>query len=52
MLTDDRGEFTHDIDSLLLSPGIHELWVIDTTTGVTSNVAKFEVTLEQVSPTK
>ena len=47
MLTDDRGEFTHDIDTLLLMPGTHELWVIDSTTGVTSNIAKFEVTLDQ-----
>jgi hypothetical protein len=48
MLTDGDGKFTHEIDSLLLAPGIHELWVIDTTTGATSNVAKFEVTLERL----
>jgi hypothetical protein len=45
MLTDADGKFTHEIDTLLLAPGIHELWVIDSTTGATSNVAKFEVTL-------
>lgn len=47
MLTDKDGKFTHEIDTLLLAPGIHELWVIDSTTGVTSNVAKFEVVLER-----
>jgi hypothetical protein len=47
MLTDSEGKFTHEIDTLLLAPGIHELWVIDSTTDVSSNVAKFEVTLEQ-----
>jgi hypothetical protein len=50
MLTDDEGRFTHEIDTLLLAPGIHELWVIDSTTGVSSNIAKFEVTLEQPRP--
>src|SRR3989454_11588248 len=49
MLTDARGEFTHDIDTLLLSPGVHEVWVVDDTTKTTSSVAKFEVTLEPVS---
>ena len=47
MLTDTEGKFTHEIDTLLLAPGIHELWVIDSTSGATSNVAKFEVTLAQ-----
>lgn len=47
MYTDDKGEFTHEIDTLLLEPGIHELWVLDTVSGVTSNVARFEVTLEK-----
>ena len=45
MLTDDRGELTHEIDTLLLQPGFHDLWIIDST-GVSSNVAQFEVTLE------
>jgi hypothetical protein len=48
MLTDEYGKFRHEVDTLLLTPGIHELWVIDSTTGATSNVAKFEVTLEPV----
>jgi hypothetical protein len=49
MLTDDRGEFSHDIDTLLLAVGTHQLWVVDSTTGVSSNVATFEVTLDQAS---
>jgi hypothetical protein len=47
MLTDVDGKFEHEIDTLLLTPGTHELWVLDTTTNVTSNVAKFEVSLER-----
>lgn len=49
MLTDSDGKFTHEIDTLLLVPGTHELWVIDTATDVSSNIAKFEVTLAPVS---
>ncbi len=47
MLTDDRGEFTHDIDTLLLAPGIHEVWVEDEASKTSSNIARFEVTLAQ-----
>lgn len=47
MLTDSEGKFEHEVDTLLLTPGIHELWVLDTTTNVTSNVAKFELSLER-----
>lgn len=43
MLTNDNGEFTHDIDTLLLDGGVHEIWVVDST-GVSSNVATFDVT--------
>src|SRR5438309_793823 len=46
MLTDDRGELTHDIDTLLLTPGIHEVWVVDDHSKTSSNVARFEVTLD------
>jgi hypothetical protein len=46
LLTNDRGEFVHDIDTLLLAPGPHEVWVVDDASNVTSNVAHFEVTLE------
>jgi len=49
ILTDAKGEFTHDIDSLLLLKGVHEVWVFDSTTGITSNVARFETTAEQGS---
>ena len=47
MLTDAKGELTHEIDTLLLYVGTHELWMVETKTGVSSNVAKFEVTLDQ-----
>jgi len=46
MMTNDRGEITHDIDTLLLSPGTHEVWVTDEHSKTSSNVARFEVTLE------
>ena len=48
MLTDGDGKIEHEIDTLLLTPGVHEVWVIDTTTNVSSNVAKFEVRLERL----
>jgi hypothetical protein len=41
-LTDDKGRFTHSINTELMLVGIHEVWVIDST-GVSSNVANFEV---------
>src|SRR5207302_10284813 len=51
ILTDAHGEFEHDIDTLLLQRGIHDLWVVDSTTGLTSNVAHFNATEDQ-GPTK
>src|SRR4026208_51647 len=42
IITDDRGEFTHTIDTYTFSAGTHEVWV-EESTGVSSNVAKFEV---------
>jgi hypothetical protein len=48
MLTDSKGEIFHEIDTLLLQPGVHEVWVIDSATKASSNVAKFEVTLGPV----
>ena len=42
LLTDERGEFTHVIDTYLFEGGIHEVWVVDSN-GVSSNVASFEV---------
>jgi hypothetical protein len=47
MLADDKGQFTHLIETWLLQVGVHEVWVIDRKTGVSSNVATFEVTLDQ-----
>ena len=44
LLTNDKGEFTHDIETLVLTLGIHELWVVDDTSKVTSNKVQFEVT--------
>jgi len=44
MFTDEHGEIKHDIDTIVMSPGTHELWVIDDATGVSSNIARFEVT--------
>jgi hypothetical protein len=44
LLTDDRGAFTHEIDTLLLAIGVHELWVVDDDSKTPSNRVKFEVT--------
>jgi len=43
-LTNERGEFTHDIDTLLLSPGTHEVWVEDEKSKAVTEVVRFEVT--------
>ena len=42
IITDERGEFTHHIDTYLMEIGTHEVWV-EENTGFSSNVAKFEV---------
>jgi hypothetical protein len=47
MMTNDRGELVHDIDTLLLSPGIHEVWVEDDQSQKITDVVRFEVTNEQ-----
>ncbi|HLQ76883.1 MAG TPA: hypothetical protein VK210_05990 [Terriglobia bacterium] len=47
ILTDVHGEFVQDIDTLLLLRGIHDLWVLDSATGLTSNVAHFDATNDQ-----
>jgi hypothetical protein len=47
MMTDDRGEFVHDIDTLLLSPGVHEVWVEDINSNTKSDIVRFEVTSDQ-----
>lgn len=43
LLTDDKGEFTHVIDTYLFLAGTYELWVEDRTREKTSNVVRFEV---------
>lgn len=47
MLTNEKGEFAHDIDSLLLSPGLHTIWVEDAQSKKVSEQVQFEVTVEQ-----
>jgi hypothetical protein len=47
ILTDAHGEFEHDIDTLLLMRGVHDLWVVDSATGLTSNFAHFNATDDQ-----
>src|SRR5262245_38991348 len=48
IFTNDRGEFSHEIDTLILGPGNFELWVVDDASKQTSNVVKFEVTVTPV----
>jgi hypothetical protein len=45
MYTNDKGEFVHDIDTVVFQPGVHEVWVEDVKAKTTSNVARFEVTM-------
>ena len=47
ILTTEQGEFSHEIDTLLLNAGVYELWVVDDATRISSDAVKFEVTLEQ-----
>ena len=42
-ITDEKGQFTHNINTQELPLGKHEVWVVDSG-GVTSNIATFEVT--------
>ena len=37
MVADTHGEFSHDIDTLLLAFGTHELWVVDGTSKISSD---------------
>jgi hypothetical protein len=46
LFTDDKGNFTHDIDTLVLTLGTHELWVVDDRTNTVSNHVRFEVTAD------
>jgi len=43
IVADARGEFTHEIDTLLLALGTHELWVMDDSSKTSSNRVQFEV---------
>jgi hypothetical protein len=45
MYTNDKGEFAHDIDTVVMQPGVHEVWVEDVKAKTTSNIARFEVTM-------
>jgi len=44
ILTDAHGEFEQDIDTLLLLRGVHDVWAVDSVTGLGSNVAHFDAT--------
>jgi hypothetical protein len=46
-LTDDKGEFTHKIETFTLLAGTHEVWVVDGA-GHSSNVLRFEVAEKSV----
>ena len=45
MYTNDKGEFVHDIDTVVMTPGVYELWAEDVKTNTTSNTARFELTM-------
>jgi hypothetical protein len=45
MYTNDKGEFMHDIDTVVMTPGVYELWAEDVKTNTTSNIARFELTM-------
>jgi hypothetical protein len=47
-LTNEKGEFEHDIESFLLPIGVMEVWVVDAKTNMSSNIAKFETTHDQM----
>jgi hypothetical protein len=47
-LTNEKGEFEHDIESFLLPIGVMEVWVVDVKTNVSSNIARFETTHDQM----
>src|SRR5689334_3355737 len=49
-IANDRGEFFHSIDTLLLSPGTYELWVIDDRSKAASNTVRFAVGFDEATP--
>ena len=52
LMTNEKGEFSHDIDTLLLWPGVHEVWVEDPAAKAVSDIARFEVILDEKSPNR
>jgi hypothetical protein len=52
MMTNDRGEIIHDIDTLLLMPGTHEVWVEDPAAKTSTDIVRFEVFLHQEGSTR
>jgi len=49
-IANDRGEFFHNIDTVLLSAGMYELWVIDDRSKAVSNTARFSVGFDAETP--
>ena len=49
-IADNRGEYFHNIDTLLLSPGTYELWVVDDRAKATSNTVRFSVGFDAATP--
>jgi len=49
-IANDRGEFYHNIDTVLLSPGMYELWVIDDRSKAISNTVRFSVGFDEATP--
>lgn len=45
MYTNDKGEIEHEIDTVVMLPGVYQLWVDDLKTKTTSNIARFELTM-------
>jgi hypothetical protein len=45
MYTNERGEIEHDIDTVVMQPGVYQLWVDDLKAKTTSNIARFELTM-------
>jgi hypothetical protein len=48
--TNERGEFSHTIETLLLLPGTHEIWVVDDVTSAVSNRLRFTVGFGDAAP--
>jgi hypothetical protein len=49
-IANDRGEFFHNIDTVLLSPGAYELWVVDDRSKAISNTVRFSVGFDEATP--